>query len=77
MAVRYPETREKGASRKRMPYRGHPFKSRNGIFQKKQARVDNALSVKDFENLNDHELKLLPKKTFGMKRRRNGRKTFM
>ena len=47
-----------------MSYRGHPFKSANGILQKKQARVANALSVKDLEKLNDHELKLLPKKDF-------------
>ena len=42
----------------------HPFKSGNGTLQKKQARVANALSVKDLEKLNEHELKLLPKKDF-------------
>ena len=79
LAVRYAETCGKGASRKKMSYRGHPFKSGNRILQKKQARVANALSVKDLEKLNDHELTVncCQKKTFGMKRRRNGIQRFM
>jgi len=59
LAIRYAETCGKGASRKRMSYRGHPFKSGKGNFAEA-----NALSVKDLEKLNDNELKLLPKKDF-------------
>ena len=67
---------EKEHPEKECPTEGILSKAEKGILQKKQVRVANALSVKDLEKLNDNELKLLPKKTFGMQRR-NGRKTSM
>ena len=52
---------EKEHPEKECPTEGILSKAEKGILQKKQVRVANALCVKD---LNDNELKLLPKKDF-------------
>jgi len=52
-------------------------KAEKGILQKKQARVVNALSVKDHEKLNENESNCCQQRTFGTQRRNNGRRTSM
>ena len=65
MAIWYAEAcQEKEHPEKECPAEVIISKAEKGILQKKQARVANALSVKDLEKLNENELKLLPAKGF-------------
>ena len=55
---------EKEHPEKECPAEAIISKAEKGIYQKKKARVANALSVKDLEKLDENELKLLPTKDF-------------